>query len=328
MQYLNCDEAANDFYEMVTELKTVTSGKWTMCGGSKGGMLTVYQEHVYPDTADLYIAEVSPLNIGECNTEFYENLYTKIGDLRFGPQKAQEYRDMILALQVEAIRNRDTFQEKYWEKAQRNNINYTPKLTKELVYDMAVLDIGIMFWQYEDENILEAYKILYGDIGSDYFEDELYELLITVSAPNVYEADDVFVIQCCMEEGYNAYDFSYLRDALEKEGLSDKLYVTEDTEKYLYTYMVSDEILSKFTYDDHFQKGMMDAAENGTKPLIIINGNSDVWAPYELTETDNPNTYIFNVAEGAHLTDFSDLSSGDRSRYNSILSQYGGLDPQ
>ena len=73
---------------------------------------------------------------------------------------------------------------------------------------------------------------------------------------------------------------------------------------------------------------MLSAIDNGTKPLILINGNSDVWAPFEITETDNPNTYIFNVAEGTHLTSYEDLDEEMRKEFNDILEEYGGLNPR
>ena len=74
LEYLTDENAAGDFYEIVTELKTITSGNWIMAGSSKGGMLTVYQEYIHPDTADLYIAEVAPIDIADGTPGFYEFL--------------------------------------------------------------------------------------------------------------------------------------------------------------------------------------------------------------------------------------------------------------
>ena len=328
LEYLTDENAAGDFYEMVTELKTLTSGTWTMAGSSKGGMLTVYQEYIYPDTADLYIAEVAPIDIADGTPGFYEFLNTEIGDLKFGKEQAEEYREMILALQVEAVRYRDRFQEEFWEQGIADGYTYTAKQTKEFLYDMAVAGLGIIFWQYNDDEITEEFREVYDAIGTDGFEEKLFDLMLKYSGPSFYYSNDEFAIQCCIEDGYNSYDISYLREVLASEGLADRFYITEDMEKDFYTYQVDDEILTGFPYNDDHRKAMLAAIDNGTKPLILINGNSDVWAPYEITETDNPNTYIFNVAEGTHLTSYEDFDEEMREEFNDILEEYGGLTPR
>lgn len=326
LEYLTDENAAGDFYEMVTELKTITSGGWTMTGSSKGGLLTVYQEYIYPDTADLYIAEVAPVDIADGTPGFYEFLSIGIGDLKYGKEQAGEYRNMILALQVEAIRNRDTMQEKFWQQGMTDGYTYTPKLTKELLYDMAVAGLGVIFWQYNDEEVTDEFCEVYDEIETDGFEDKLFDLLLKYSGPSFYYSNDEFVIQCCIEDGYNSYDISYLREALAKEGLA--FYVTEDMEKDFYTYQVDDDILNRFPYNDDHHKAMLDAIDNGTKPLILVNGNSDVWAPFEVTETNNPNTYIFNVPEGNHLTSYEDFDDEMRDEFEDLLEEYGGLIPK
>ena len=61
----------------------------------------------------VYLAYVAPCSDGLDDERFYDNVYNTIGNEAFGEEQAKNYRDMILAFQVEAMRYKNDLMPKY-----------------------------------------------------------------------------------------------------------------------------------------------------------------------------------------------------------------------
>lgn len=109
-----------------------------------------------------------------------------------------------------------------------------------------------------------------------------------------------FMFQCYREDGYYAYDFSYLRDALKKDGSDVSLYITKEMEPEVFGYRIADVHKELFSYDPDVLNTRVGAVENTEKPLIIVNGLSDIYQVTEIKESDNPNVHIFNLPSSFH----------------------------
>ena len=90
-EYLTCEQASEDFHEIIESLKTFFSGKWCIEGMSKGGEFTAYQLGRHPEDADLFIAECAMLKIGQNSPGLCDYIYTTAGDDRYGKEKAKRY---------------------------------------------------------------------------------------------------------------------------------------------------------------------------------------------------------------------------------------------
>ena len=333
-EYLTSSQAADDFHLMITGLKTILSGKWCFEGMSKGGEFTAYHLSRYPDDCDLFIAEAAMLRCDRGFPGMYEYTWSTAGDDRYGKEKAKEYRDLLLEFQVEAIKNRDELAEMYYNEASTYGLTLSEDLTPDILFDCAVLDLAYL-WQYDPEGFFEDIADvldLKEQAPKEYYLQEIESLLSTCYGPWQYEMDGSeyedgsryynFVFQCYREDGYYAYDASYLREALEKDGSGAKLSITEDMEEHLYELRVYKEHRERFSYDPSVCEARCAVVETTTTPLIIINGLTDEHHVAEITETNNPNVHIYNLPGNFHdETEFIDLSVEDFNEFDSIVSE-------
>ena len=323
-EYLNCEQASEDFHEIIESLKTLLSGKWCIEGMSKGGEFTAYQLGRHPEDADLFIAECAMLKIGENSPGLPDYVYTTAGDDRYGKENAKEYRDLLLEFQVEMLKHEDEFCEEYWKNAtEMYGLKFASSFTKEILYECTVFDLAHIF-QYDSEDMpdgdlfeemKEALEVK--DADTDWqklqFKERSFEVMENLYGPWHYAYDErdvsgssddmnlyAFMFQCYREDGYYAYDFSYLRDALKKSGSDVSLYITEEMEPEVFGYRIADVHKELFAYDPDVLNTRVGAVENTEKPLIIVNGLSDIYQVTEIKESGNPNVHIFNLPSSFH----------------------------
>ena len=323
-EYLTCEQASEDFHEIIESLKTVFSGKWCIEGMSKGGEFTAYQLGHHPEDADLFIAECAMLKIGKNSPGLPDYVYTTAGDDRYGKEVAKEYRDLLLEFQVEMLKHEDEFCEEYWKNAtEMYGLKFASSFTKEILYECTVFDLAHIF-QYDSEDMpdgdlfeemKEALEVK--DADTDWqklqFKERSFEVMENLYGPWHYAYDErdvsgssddmnlyAFMFQCYREDGYYAYDFSYLRDALKKDGSDVSLYITEEMEPEVFGYRIADVHKELFAYNPDVLNTRVGAVEKTEKPLIIVNGLSDIYQVTEIKESDNPNVHIFNLPSSFH----------------------------
>ncbi|MBO4927922.1 MAG: hypothetical protein J5379_06705 [Clostridiales bacterium] len=321
-EYLTCEQASEDFHMIIESLKTLLNGKWCIEGSSKGGEFTAYQLSRHPEDADLFIAECAMLKLGQNTPGLYEYIYTTAGDDRYGKEKAKQYRDLLLEFQVEMIKHQDDFQDKYWSNAtEMYGLKFSSTFTKEILYECTVMDLVHIF-QYDSEDMPDgnlfhaleealALKDATTEAEMRRFEEKSIEVMENLYGPWHYAYLDSiasdsenmnlysFMFQCYHEDGYYNYDFSYLREALEKDGSGASLYITEEMEPEVYGYRIAD-CHKEFSYSPDVLNARTAAVENTEKPLILVNGLSDIYQAAEIKESDNPNVHIFNIPSSFH----------------------------
>ncbi len=344
-EYLNCAQASEDFHYMIEGFKNIFSGKWCIEGISKGGEFTAYQAEKHPEDADLYVAESAMLKCNNAYPGLYEYMYTTAGDDTYGKDQAQEYRDLMLEFQVELIKHRDELEDRYWKTAtEQYGLGFSSTFTKELLFDCTVIDLNYI-WQFaleeEFETIRTAMEAKPKDESDklvvEYFYQKAIEAILEVYGPWQYALTERkmaseegrlynYLFQCATEDGYYAYDFSHLREALEKDGSGATLFVTEDMEKDLYLLRLDEKHQKAFPYNDEVMQTRCRAVENTQKPMILVNPTTDVHYIAEITESNNPNVHIFKVIGGGHGdAELSYLTEKQAQEYEQVVKQALGI---
>ncbi len=161
--------------------------------------------------------------------------------------------------------------------------------------------------------------------------DKLYEALFMGYGPWQYqiEQDDIlrepdvvyqYNFQNYREDGNYLYDFSYLRKALAEDGSGLTLNITEEMEPDIHQMRLAGEQRNAFTYSPESLELRLNAIETTQKPLILINGLTDLHSIAEITESDNPNVYIFNIPGAAHHeTEPNQLSDSQFKEFDKII---------
>jgi len=321
--YLNAENAAADFHHIITQFKTILTGNWVFTGGSKGGQLTHFQSHFYPDDADVYFSMVAPGGISPEAPDFFDNIYTRIGDEAFGQDRAKRYRDLVLEFQVEAMKLKDVLADRYYQAGLADGCTFNDFTTPEILYDMLVLEFATTTWQYYQDFTTISDILSMDRTGTD-FEDAVFTLLYNTNEPYVWSTNSVYFpyyVQAIKENGEHEYDFSFLREALREEGLEDLLTVTEDMEQNLLFKMVfTDEQLSAFTFNEQLYQDMVEWSHTVDKPVIMFYGGTDVWYEVRLPDvTDNPNVHIYVDKTGSHQTSLWGLDPSEQDEIDAIV---------
>ena len=165
--------------------------------------------------------------------------------------------------------------------------------------------------------------------GTD-FEDAVYRLLYNTNEPYIWATNSIYFpyyVQAATQNGEHEYDFSFIREALKKEGLEDLLTVTEDMEKGLLFKMVfTDEQLAAFTFDDQLYADMVEWSHTVEKPVIMFYGGTDVWYEVRLPDvTDNPNVHIYVDKMGSHQADLDNLTTDEQAEMDQIVMDALGI---
>jgi len=328
-EYLTDENAAADFHHIIGQYKTLFSGKWIFTGGSKGGQLTHMQSHFYPDDADIYISYVAPGGCDQDAPGFFDFIYNEIGDNKYGKDRAEKYRNMVLQFQVEAMKLKSKLASKYYSYGTEHGCKFNDFTTPEILYDMAVLEMATIHWQY-NQDFFTLNRIMEIDHTSDEFADEVFQYLVLMNDPDTWSTTTEFFayyVQAAKQNGEHEYDFSFLREALKKEGLENLLTVTEDMEKGLLFKMVfTEEQLKTFTFDPTVYNDMVKWSHTTQKPVIMVYGGADVWYSVRLPDvTDNPNVHIYVDQTASHMGAYRSLPQDEIDEIKKLVCDALGI---
>jgi hypothetical protein len=315
--------AACDFHHIITELKKVLPAKWMMTGASKGGIATMVQSMYFPEDANVFVPQIAPVMSSPQEDCFMKNIYETIGNDRYGPELAAEYRKLVLDLQVEAIKNRDELQDRCCDYIFRNGETYTDIATPEIIYDYLVHGFAIRTWQYAQD--FDSIRAALEMKDEDGYTDELYYLLtgdrpagdepyvINGGAEPLHYDYYPYYVQCMKELGYFRADFSYLREALEAEGSGAGLAVTEDMEDMLSLKLfIQPEVLETLSFDRSLHDDLITWSQTTDSNVIVLFGGSDVWYPLRLPDVpdrENYHTFVDDLSAHGHIYARIDLYS-------------------
>ncbi|MBP5654486.1 MAG: hypothetical protein J6X33_03130 [Clostridiales bacterium] len=336
--FMNCEQAAEDFHDIIEAFKDSFTGKWCIEGLSKGGEATVYQLAKHPEDGDLFLGMAAMVLMDKGHMGLYKYAYTTAGDLVYGKEKAKNIRDLITEFQIECLKNRDKLTTLIWSRSS-SSYRFSPDLDKEILFDCMVLD-QVYYWQYLRDDHLDKIKEAMSLKDAATHEDkEMYitrlcdaleagysgvQYALPTKTKGLQEIDLYsFLFQCYHEDGHFGYDFSYLRKAIKKSGSKAKLYVTKDMEDDIWDLRIDPSHRDLFSYDPSVLEARKSAIDNPDKPLILINGLTDIFNTCELTESDRSNIFIFNLPKSSHIDSFpGNLDAEQRLKFDEIVKKY------
>lgn len=320
-QYLNNKNASNDFHKILSQLKRILSGTWAFTGGSKGGQAVNVFSYYYPNDADVYVSYVAPFCIGTEDMRVMDAIYTSIGNERYGEAQAQGYRDMMLKFQVEAIRNRDYLQPRLSDFNYFNDNSLRPFRTPEHQFEWNVVDFVGLVWLYDHEFAsVDAVLKMPHETSED---KKIYlDAMVSLMEPSKGSYSLFpYVYQAYTENGAYGFNLSYLREAVEREGLS--LVTTEEEEVSFEAKMnFTDEQLRVFKYDQSLRDEMLNWTHTTKSNVIMIYGNSDPWYFARLPDVDdNPNVHIFTTSM-SHAANIAGMPSEQQAEITELLDRW------
>lgn len=327
-EYLTDENAANDFHSIMEQLKEIFSGTWVFTGTSKGGQMTNLFSYYYPNDADAYVAYAAPFCDGTEDERLMDAVYTSIGADRYGEAQAKIYRDMLLEFQVEAIRNREYLQPRLIHAPSSEDAKLYPFRTVSRDFDSFVLDYAVGVWQYDQdfaahEKILNMPREDNPDTEQNEREEYLAAMLVLLSKDVDTDEDGSFpyLVQAATENGDYAMKFKYLREAVEREGLS--LVVTEEDEKNFSARMnFTEEQQRVFTFDPYMRNELLNWSHSTQSNVIMIYGSSDPWYFVRLPDVDdNPNVHIF-TAPLSHMVRIADMPADQKAQITGLLDSW------
>ena len=304
-QHLTDENASHDFHKIISELKDILSGRWVFAGKSKGGIAAMVFASYYPDDANIYVPIVAPFG-DETDGKFTRYLYEEIGNEKYGAEKAAQYRAEILEFQIETVKNREYLQNYYWDVVASENLHMRPYVTKEMLFDMMLLEFAVQTWQY-DQKFDELEKLLAmpreDNPSTETNEKQIFldaiiqRFKATNVTPSIWSVNEEFpyYVQSSKEEGEHDYSFSHLRDALAYDGSGAVLSVTSDMEKdILFRMMFTDEQFSAFKFSPATRNRVYDFLSTTESKMLILYSKSDPWYSLRVPEFEgNKNVHYF-----------------------------------
>ena len=299
-----------------------------MSGASKGGMTTMLQSMYFPSDADLYIATVAPFSDGPQAADYYDNIYETIGNDCYGEEQAAIYRATVTEFQVECIKHRNEMQDAFYQAGLDDGAVYTDFTTPEVLFDLGVLEFATYTWQYSrDFDYIR--KVLDSKDSPDYVSS-LLDLLLSRSIPLDWSTTTPYFpyyIQAAMELGEHEYDFSFLRDALEKDGSGAELVITEDMEDMLlYKVAFPETIYDSITYDPSVRQSVIEWMNTTECNVILLYGGCDVWYATRLPDIeDRDNFHTFVDPNATHEEIAMVIDKDDQEKIYAIVDEVLGI---
>lgn len=322
-EYLTVQNACDDFHAIMEAMKTLLPEKWYFTGASKGGQATNVYAYYYPEDCFAYAAYVAPFADGSAMPGMTDPLFTTIGDTWLGAEKAAETRTNLTNIVVDLVENRETLQQQYWDYAMESGNTYRSFVTPEILYDMALLETVIQYWQLLTpvetiENII-ALK----DTDPESYMQECYNFMLSMAGPENWSTNFLafpYYVQAKKENGCYLYDFKYIREALEAANATQKLAITEEMEEdILWNVVFTEEQKAAFTYDSTLREAMLNWLDTTESNVVMIYGAVDPWTSMRLPDTDNTHVASYTLPDRAHNARISAMT--DETMKNDVLSR-------
>lgn len=337
-QYLTSENAAADYHRIYTELSKVLDGPWTATGTSRGGEVCTSYAYYYPKDMSLYVPYVGPFSSGREDPRYYEFVYTKIGDEKYGAEKAKEYRDLVSSFQVELMKNKDALAPALKQFCEQQGSVYRDYVTEGNLFDLAVSELAVQEWQANQETSsnpnmdvsFEGMKeVLAMPEGTDDEKnaklDAELQFLYFLASPSDWAANSIawpYYVGAATQYGQYHYDFSYLRQACEAAGLGDVLTVKPEDEKdFLFKMVFTPEQQQAFAYDGAFYEGVTKWIDTTDAKIIFIYGNSDPWYSLRMHDTDNPNVKMYVSDTKPHSVRITDFDQATMQEIGTFASE-------
>ena len=339
-EHLTNENAANDFHNVMEQLRGILSGTWAFTGISKGGQTANIFAYFYPNDADVYVPYVAPLCYGPEDNRLPEAVFTTIGNERYGEAKAKQYRDIAMKYIVEMIRERKYIQSRYF-KLISDDVPYGSEdvyisaddmPSYDIRYEAELVDIPVSMWQY-DKNFASFDAVLNMPKSASRDKELYLRAMLRLLRENDSVSDTggggktkanrvgkdyAYLVQVHKENGAYGIMLKYFREAAESEGLTLK-FKEEDEPGYYARADIKPHLLATLSYDRTLNDNIRRWSHTTDSKVVMIYGNSDPWYTVRIEDvTDNPNVRVFTANYG-HGAEIGMLKSADRAAATAIL---------
>lgn len=299
--YLNMEQATQDYHHIRELLGQIYDGSWISTGISKGGATSIVYKYLYPDDIDVVVPVVAPINDEYEEDRIYHFLDT-VG--------SAECRAALLAVQRSVLSQRDMVLPllRYFSKGAKADYQY---LDFEQAFEFAVLEYPFSFWQWGGEC---------ADIPpADAPLDTLLDHFLAISDLTFF-ADDAMAVygshyyQSAEEYGYYGYETDELQDLLRTFKPGERPHAAFTPDK-----MTVD-------FDDSLLKGLHDWLRKDANQLIYIYGSNDTWTASAVPKNDEVDSEWFFLAGRSHGdARIRNMSVAERERLVSTLERWLGI---
>ena len=206
-----------------------------------------------------------------------------------------------------------------------------PFKTEARDFEAQVLDWAVTIWQYHQDTFASIDKVLNMPREDDpdteinereQYLDAMHKMLIIDDDADFDGAMYFpYQVQAAKENGAYSAKFTYLREAVERAGLS--LDVSEEDEKDFYAkVMFTDEQREAFKFDPYLRNELINWTHTTESNVIMIYGNADPWYSVRLPDVyDNPNVNIF-VMDKSHDASIEGMPQEQKQEVVALLNAW------
>ena len=329
-EYLTSENASNDYHRIYQSLSKVLGDVWAATGSSRGGLNTNVYAYYFPEDMKVYVPFAAPCADGMDDDRMYPFVYTEIGNAAYGEEAAAQMRDTVTTFQVEMMRKKDLLLPKLEAYIEQNGLIYRDGVSTSMIYDLWTLECGILVWQYRVVSF-DVLNVLINlpedtDDALDYKLTMMFQVATILQKPDDWAANSTewpYYVNTATTYGQYRYDFSYLREALQEEGLEDKLTITADMEDDLIrNFVFTEEQKEAFTYDGTFFAALSASMDTTRAKHVMIYGVADPWYCMRIRETENPNVKVFVHPTGNHMPRISSFPEEMQNDIKETLEEY------
>jgi PS-10 peptidase S37 len=279
--YLNNDQAIEDYHQLVTKLKTLYKSKWISTGISKGGETVLIYKSKYPYDVDVAVPYVAPL------IDTQEDPRTAAHINTVGSDKC---RAKIIQFQRLVLENRKAVLNEISNYAEAKGMKFT-ELSIEEALEYAVLEYPFSFWQWggncgtiptSKATAKELFETINNVVGISFYNDKTYYELL----PSYY--------QHMTELGYYGFDTTPVKDLIK---------VVHEPSNLRFAPKNTD-----LTYNPNYIKEVRDYVENKGNKILYIYGEYDTWGACAPKPKPHVNALKMVLKEGSHKTRIKDFS--------------------
>ena len=306
-EYHTPENAANDLHSVYSALAPLLGERWVSVGTSRGGLMTNVYAKYFPEDMDVYIPYVAPCSDGITNDNMYRFVYEEIGDAAYGKETAEKYRGIVTDFQVELMKNKEVLLPYLVADIEAQGMLFQngPE-DYGRVYDLAVLELAVQTWQYKGKQMFGDMQMILGmPEDTDELKNQKLQQMIQVFATIQGFADFSYnfvawpyYVNTATYYGQYLYDFSWLRQAMEKAGVENTLSISPEADQDIpWSIVFTAEQREAFVYDGTFREELLEDMKTTKAKHLMIFGACDPWiseaVPEEITDgNENIRRYI------------------------------------
>ena len=299
---LTIEQMADDEHVIVSELRTIYTGKAISTGGSKGGMTAIFYRRFFPDDVDGSVPYVAPISYAAPDTR-YPPFIDTVG--------TDACRQAVRDVATEMLAHRRTAMLQYaQDQATQMNYQYTRVLLGPAV-ESAIDSLEWSFWQYYGINSCASVPTTTDTDAT------LWTFLDKISP--VSDSDDestgqfdAYYFQAYFQLGYPDGGAAYLKPYL--------MYTDADYLNSLPTAQPTYDMGAAMHDVDNFVQ------QDGSK-LVFVYGQWDPWTAGKFTLGGATDSLELIEGQGTHNSHLTRLAQADQQAAFAKLAAWTGVTP-